>query len=36
MIPEMADALLATAGVLGVCFVVLLVADRVARVIRRI
>jgi hypothetical protein len=35
IITEMADAMLASCGILGVCFVVLLFADQLARVIRR-
>jgi len=35
MIPELADAMLATGGVICVCFVVLLIADRLARLIKR-
>jgi hypothetical protein len=34
-IPEMADALLATGGVFGICFVVLVFADQMGRLIRR-
>ena len=36
LIPEMGNALLATGGVLGVCYVILLFADQVARIIKRV